>query len=155
MKNGSCTTRTCEKGRGQRPVRLYSVLKPGLTRNKVMLCLWWDWKEIIHYELLPPGRTTDPELYCEQLMRLKQEVERKRPELINRRSVVFHHDNAKPYKSLATQQKLREFGWEVLMQPLYSPELAPSDFHLFRSLQNSLGSVRLTRGLPKLLVAVF
>ncbi|KAJ0178716.1 hypothetical protein K1T71_005491 [Dendrolimus kikuchii] len=43
-----------------------------------------------------------------------------------------------------TQQKLREFGWEVLMHPPYSPDLAPSDFHLFRSLQNSLGSVRLT-----------
>ncbi|KAJ0176139.1 hypothetical protein K1T71_008313 [Dendrolimus kikuchii] len=30
-----------------------SVAKPGLTRNKVMLCVWWDWKGIIHYELLP------------------------------------------------------------------------------------------------------
>ncbi|CAH2254203.1 jg14377 [Pararge aegeria aegeria] len=33
------------------------------------------------YKLLPPGRTIDSELYCEQLMRLKQEVERKRSEL--------------------------------------------------------------------------
>ncbi|KAJ0183521.1 hypothetical protein K1T71_001497 [Dendrolimus kikuchii] len=105
-----------------------TVAKPGLTRNKVMLCVW----------------TIDSELYCEQLMRLKQKVERKRPELINRRGVVFHHDNARPHTSLATQQKLREFGWEVLMHPPYSPDLAPSDFHLFRSLQNSLGSVRLT-----------
>ncbi|KAL0852079.1 hypothetical protein ABMA28_000324 [Loxostege sticticalis] len=84
-----------------------TVAKPGLTSNKVMLCLWWDWKGIIHYELLPPGRTIDSELYCEQLMRLKQEVERKRPELINRRGVVFHNDNARPHTSLATQQKLR------------------------------------------------
>ncbi|KAJ0182783.1 hypothetical protein K1T71_002152 [Dendrolimus kikuchii] len=71
-----------------------TVAKPGLTRNKVMLCVWWDWKGIIYYELLPPGRTIDSELYCEQLMRLKQKVERKRPELINRRGVVFHHDKA-------------------------------------------------------------
>ncbi|KAL0852235.1 hypothetical protein ABMA28_000453 [Loxostege sticticalis] len=34
-----------------------TVAKPGLTRNKVMLCVWWDWKGIIHYELLPPGST--------------------------------------------------------------------------------------------------
>ena len=114
-----------------------TVAKPGLTRNKVMLCVWWDWKEIIHYELLQPGRTIDSELYCEQLMRLKQE-------LINRRRMLFHHDNARPHTSLATQQKLRKFGWEVLMHPPYISDLAPSDFHLFRSLQNSLGSVRLT-----------
>ncbi|CAH2244527.1 jg7678 [Pararge aegeria aegeria] len=108
---------------------------------KVMLCVWWDWKGIIHDELLPPGSTIDSELYYEQLMRLKQVVEGKRPELIYKRGVVFHHDNARPYTSLATQQKLREFCWEVLMYPPYSPDLTPSDFHLFRSLQNSLGSV--------------
>ncbi|GBP76075.1 hypothetical protein EVAR_46943_1 [Eumeta japonica] len=40
-----------------------------------------------HYykELLPPGKTMDSDLYCQQLMRLKQEVEKKRPELINRK----------------------------------------------------------------------
>ncbi|TLM46186.1 hypothetical protein FEC26_18845, partial [Acinetobacter baumannii] len=132
-----------------------TLAKPGLTRNKVMLCVWWDWKGIIHYELLPPGRTIDSELYCEQLMRLKQEVERKRPELINRRGVVFHHDNARPHTSLATQQKLRELGWEVLMHPPYSSDLArfppvsvSSEF--FRQCQ-----VNITRGLPKPIVAVF
>ncbi|RVE43848.1 hypothetical protein evm_011516 [Chilo suppressalis] len=90
------------------------------------------------------GRIIDSELYCEQLMRLKekeQEDEIKRPELINSRGVVFYHDNARPCTSLANQQKLREFDWEVLIYPQYSPDYAPSDFGLFRSLQNSLGSV--------------
>jgi len=42
-----------------------------------------------------------------------------------------------------TRQKLRELGWEVLMYPPYSPDIA-SDYHLFRSLQNSLNDVKLT-----------
>jgi histone-lysine N-methyltransferase SETMAR len=33
---------------------------------------------------------------------------------------------------------LRGFGWEVFNYPPYSPDLAPSDYHLFRSLQNNL-----------------
>ncbi|KAA5582484.1 hypothetical protein F3G14_18510, partial [Acinetobacter baumannii] len=85
-----------------------TVAKPGLTRNKVMLCVWWDWKGIIHYELLPPGRTIDSELYCEQLMRLKQELkfsQEKAAGINQRRGLVFHHDNTRPHTSLATQQK--------------------------------------------------
>ncbi|GBP59568.1 hypothetical protein EVAR_83287_1 [Eumeta japonica] len=43
----------------------------------------WDWKSIIDYELLPPGKTINSYLYYQQLMQLKQEVGKKRPELIN------------------------------------------------------------------------
>ncbi|XP_029156095.1 histone-lysine N-methyltransferase SETMAR-like [Nylanderia fulva] len=85
----------------------------------------------------------DSQLYCEQLERLRQAIERKRPELINRKDVVFHHDNARPHTSLMTRQKLRELGWEVLMHPPYSPDIAPSDYHLFRSLQNFLNGIKL------------
>lgn len=120
------------------------VAKPGLTTRKVMLCVWWDWKRIVHYELLPPGETTDSNLYCQQTERLRQAIEIKRPELIKRKGVVFHHDNDRPHTSLATHKKLRELVWEILMHPPYSPDLAPSDYRLFRSLQNSLNGVKLT-----------
>ena len=29
-------------------------------------------------------------------------------------------------------------GWEVMLHPSYSPDLAPSDYYLYRFLQNSL-----------------
>jgi len=104
-----------------------AIAKLGLTRKKVMLCVW-DWKGIVHYELLSFNQIINSELYCEQLQRLQQAIERKRPELINRRG-VFHHNNARPHTSLMTRQKLRELVWEVLMHP-YSPDIAPSDYHL-------------------------
>ena len=37
-----------------------------------------------------------------------------------------------------TRQKLLQLVWEVLIHPPYSPDIASSDFHLFRSSQNSL-----------------
>ena len=39
---------------------------------------------------------------------------------------------------LAIRQKLLRLGWEVMLHPPYSPDLAPSDYYLFRFLQNSL-----------------
>ena len=37
-----------------------------------------------------------------------------------------------------TRQKLLQLGWEVLIHRPYSLDIAPSDFHWFQSLQNSL-----------------
>ena len=37
-----------------------------------------------------------------------------------------------------TRQKLLQLDWEVLIHLLYSPDIAPLDFYLFQSLQNSL-----------------
>ena len=76
-------------------------------------------------------------------MRLKQTIKKRRSELINRKGVVFHHNNARPHTYLVTRQKLRELCWEVLMHPPYSPDLTPSDYHRCRSLQNSLNGVKL------------
>ncbi|XP_018306549.1 histone-lysine N-methyltransferase SETMAR-like [Mycetomoellerius zeteki] len=85
----------------------------------------------------------DSDLYCQQLMRLKQSIQEKRPELINRKDIVFHHDYTQwPYMSSMTRQKLKELGWEVLMHPPCSLDLAPSDYYLFQSLQNFLNFVK-------------
>jgi len=39
-----------------------AITKPGLTRKKVM-CVWWDWKGIVHYELLSSNQILNSELY--------------------------------------------------------------------------------------------
>ena len=36
------------------------------------------------------------------------------------------------------RQKLIELNWELMLHPSYSLNLAPSDYHLFHSLQNHL-----------------
>ncbi|GFW92805.1 putative DD34D transposase [Trichonephila clavipes] len=82
------------------------------------------------------GYRTLADIYCQPLDRLKLVTDQKWPELANRRSVMFHQDNARPHTSVVTRQKLWELGWEVLMHPPYSPNLAPNDYHLFLALQN-------------------
>ena len=75
---------------------------------------------------------------CSQLDQLKAALDEKHPELVNRKQIIFHQDKARPHVSLMTRQKLLQLGWEILIHPPYSPDTATLDFHLFRSLQNSL-----------------
>lgn len=103
-----------------------------------MLSVWWDCKGIVYFELLPRNQTIDSNVYCRQLSKLNEEIKKKRPELANRKRIMFHHDNDRPQISLITRQKLMELNWELMPHPNYSPDLAPSDYHLFRSLQNHL-----------------
>ncbi|GFU79539.1 mariner transposase [Trichonephila clavipes] len=56
-----------------------TVAKPGLTSRKVLLCIWWDCKGMIYYELLPSGRTLNSDLYCHQLNRLKLAIDQNWP----------------------------------------------------------------------------
>ena len=71
-------------------------------------------------------------------MKLDKEMKEKRTELATRKSVIFHQDNARPQTSLVTCKKLLNLVWEVMPHPPYSSDLAPSDYHFFRSLQNHL-----------------
>lgn len=115
-----------------------SMSKAGVHQKKDMLCCWWDHKNIVHYELLKENETVNAIRYCMQLDVLKREIQRKYPSLANRKGIMFHHDNAGPHVAKKTAQKLAEFGREILPHPPYSPDIAPLDYHLFRSLQNFL-----------------
>ena len=43
-----------------------------------------------------------------------------------------------PTQQESFHKKVEELGWEKILHPPYSPDLAPSDYHFFRSLQNHL-----------------
>jgi hypothetical protein len=57
--------------------------------------------------------------------------------------VVLLHDNARPHTAAKTQDLIKTFGWEQIDHPSYSPDLAPSDFHVFLHLKKFLGGRRL------------
>ena len=57
----------------------------------------------------------------------------KRPE-----NVYLLHDNARAHVAKVSREKIQELGWEVLPHPPYSPDMAPSDYHLFRVLKQHL-----------------
>ena len=66
--------------------------------KKVLLCIWWDQEGVIHYELLRQDQTATAELYQQQLIRVNDALEEKRPFIgSGRRKVILLQDNARPY----------------------------------------------------------
>ena len=111
--------------------------------QKVMLCIWWDQKGVVYYELLKPDETVTADRYRRQLGNLARALNEKRPAIARKRyKVLFHDDNARPHRANTAQNKIEKLGWDRLDQPAYSPDLAPSDYHLFRSMQMDLADVR-------------
>jgi histone-lysine N-methyltransferase SETMAR len=54
------------------------------------------------------------------------------------KGVLFLYDNAPAHRALATQKKLAYLGFQCLDHPPYSPDLAPSDYHMFPGLKKLL-----------------
>lgn len=117
--------------------------KRNIHGHKVMLCIWWDQQGVLYYELLKPNETVTADVYKCQLNKLNDELLRKRPAIAsNRRKVILLHDNARPHTGKTVKETLTQLEWETLPHPAYSPDIAPSDYHLFRSMQHGLSGTR-------------
>jgi len=122
-----------------------STAKPNIHEKKLMLCIWWDQLGVVYYELLNPSETITGNLYRTQLMRLSRALKEKRPQYYSRHDkIILLHDNARPHVAVPVKNYLKTLDWEVLPHPPYSPDIAPSDYHLFRSMAHALSEQRFT-----------
>ena len=105
--------------------------------KKALLCISWVQKGAVYYELLKPGERVTSDRYRQQLMKWNQALKRKQPECGDRtHKVILLHDNARPHVTIPVKTYLENIKWDVLPHAPYSPDLAPSDYYLFRSMQN-------------------
>ncbi|GFW42166.1 histone-lysine N-methyltransferase SETMAR [Trichonephila clavipes] len=64
-------------------------------------------------------------------------------ETVAKPELTARKDNDRTHTSVVTRHNLWELGWEVVMHPPYSPNLAPSDYHVILALQNFLSDKKL------------
>jgi hypothetical protein len=98
--------------------------------GKIMATVFWDSKGIIHLDFLTVQKTINEQYYSTLLnKKVKMAIRSKRRK--RQDSVFFLQDNTRPHTAaliMATALKLKR---DVLPHPPYSPDLAPSDYHLF------------------------
>ena len=97
------------------------------------------------YELLKPGETVNTERYRQQMLNLNQALCEKRPEYLLKKGntkwfcfMIMHHHTQQNW----SRKTIEAFDWEILSHAAYSPDLAPSDYHLFTSMGHALAQQR-------------
>jgi len=86
---------------------------------------------------LERGKTVTGVYYAEVIRKLRPAIKEIRRGKLSH-GVLLHQDNAPAHTSSVAMAAIRECGFELLSLLPYSPDLAPSDYHVFRSLKDSL-----------------
>ena len=75
---------------------------------------------------------------------MNQALCEKQPKYQKRHKVILLHDNAPSHTAKLVKETIEAFGWEIFSHAAYSPDLAPSDYHLFASMGYALAQQRFT-----------
>ena len=120
---------------------------------KVMGKIFWDAEGLILAEFLERGQIITAARYVQTLHKVLRTLRDTRP----RRNIIILHDNARPHAVCFKSEAIAKIGWEVLPHPSYSPDLAPSDYHLFGFVKDQLRGQRYytTEAIQKAVVSVF
>jgi len=105
-----------------------------------METIFWDSKELLLIDYLPPKTTMNGQYYATLLLKLRDAIKEKRRGMPTQ-GVGLLHDNAPIHKSMIAKEAVRDCGFVQLDHPADSPDLAPSDYFLFRNLKSHLRGV--------------
>ncbi|GBP48713.1 Mariner Mos1 transposase [Eumeta japonica] len=76
-------------------------------------------------------------------MRLSRALKEKRPQYYSRHDkITLLYDNVRPHVAIPVKNYLKTLDREVLPYPPYSPDIAPSEYRLFRSMAHALSEQR-------------
>ena len=107
------------------PVKFRKIAFAG----KVMASVFWHSEGVLMIDYLERGKTVTGVYYAELIRKLRSAIKEKRRGKLSL-GVLLHQDNASAHISAVAMAAIRECGFELLSQPPYSLDLAPSDYWL-------------------------
>ena len=119
-------------------ISYFQKLKSQPSAGKLIFTVFWDSQGPILEHYMEKGVTVTSVNYCNMLRNeLRPAIRSKRRGRLTK-GVLLLHNNARPHMAHLTINTIWQLNWEVCAHPAYSPDLAPSDFHLFGPLKNAL-----------------
>ena len=105
--------------------------------GKVMMSIFWDTKGVPLTDYLAHGSTINGPYYALLIERLRSAILEKRRGKVSH-GVLLLHDNAPVHKSNVAQATIRQTSFTELNHTAYSPDIAPTDYHMFSHLKKFL-----------------
>jgi len=102
--------------------------------GKVTCIVFWDGKRVILLDFLKPVWAMNSDCYITTLAKLKLETSRVMPG--KKTTFLLQHHNTWPHSSLKIVELIAILSQTVLLYPLYSLDMAASDFHLLRPMKD-------------------
>lgn len=105
--------------------------------GKVLMSIFWDARGVLLTKFINKGETINADYHAQLLVELREAIKQKRRGMISR-GILLLQDNAPAHTAHTSTSAAEACGIELLPHPPYSPDLAPSDFHLFSNLKRDM-----------------
>ena len=99
-----------------------------------MMIIFWDKDDVLLTHYLPRGTTINGPCYASIVERLCSVIVKKGRGKVSH-GVLLLHGNTPIHKCKIVQAAIRQVDFIELNHPAYSPDIAPSDYHLFSNLK--------------------
>lgn len=104
-----------------------------LSAGNIVVAVSWDEKDGGVTNFSPKRTKLNSDQYAERLINVNAHCHWSCP-IRKIHELLLVYDSAKPHTSVCTTEAITNSGYTVLLHPHYSPDLASSDYHLFRPL---------------------
>ena len=99
-----------------------------------MVIIFWDKDGVLLIEYLPRGTTINGPRYASIIERLHSVIVEKGRDKVSR-GVLLLHDKVPIHKCKLVQAAIRQVGFIELNQPVYSPDIALTNYHPLSNLK--------------------
>jgi histone-lysine N-methyltransferase SETMAR len=113
---------------------------------KRMLAVFWSPLGFSLVEIIPKGIRFDSQYFYSNILSAIVQNQPSETSEDRRRRIMVHFDNATPHTTKRTIDELMANRLTRRPHPVFSPDLAPSDFYLFGKLKMTLMDAAFTDG---------
>lgn len=105
-----------------------------LTPKRAILHVFWTYQGVVTHKLFKEEENTK-ENYLNELNEVQLVLREKTEFLREDKPWIFQHNCGRFDRYEEVAERLQTFGWEQKHMPEHSPDISPTDYHVFQKLQ--------------------